>query len=127
MPFRTLLHTTRYAGRRRPRPVGLFSVDSREEWAAEWDQPARRTEGEVRWGQELVLFVALGARPSSGFEVTIDQVDLCDMELRVHARESQPSGAVLDILTRPVHAVVIPHLRGVESITLIQRVVTSRD
>ncbi|MEU7935695.1 protease complex subunit PrcB family protein [Micromonospora echinofusca] len=126
VPFRTLLHTIRYAGHERRHPIGLLAVYSEEEWAAAWDQPSD-VQTEVRWGQELVLVAALGERPSSGFEVAIHRVDLCGTELRVHVRECRPGDAVLDIFTCPIHAVVIPHLKVVESMTLIQHVFTSAD
>ncbi|MEK8108208.1 protease complex subunit PrcB family protein [Micromonospora sp. M12] len=126
VPFRTLLHTTRYGDYHREPFAGIYTVDSGEEWppfGITRRLPLRRSP----LGQELVLVVALGPCPSSGFEVTIHRVDLLDAQLRVQMRESQPAGAVLDIITCPVHAVVIPHLTGVESITMIQSIVTSRD
>ncbi|MBU8857672.1 MULTISPECIES: protease complex subunit PrcB family protein [unclassified Micromonospora] len=126
VPFRTLLHTVSYSEHQPQHPIGLLAVDNEEEWVATWNTPSIvRTE--VRWGQELVLVAALGERPSSGFEVTINQVDLCGTELRVHVQECQPGGAVLDIITCPIHAVVVPHLDVVESMTLIQHVFTSSD
>lgn len=126
MLFRTLLHTFRCAGQQRRHPIGLLAVDSEEEWTALWDQPSA-VQAEVHWGQEVVLVAALGECPSSGFEVAIHRVDLCGTELRVHVRECQPGAAVLDIVTCPAHAVVIPHLKAVESMALIRHVVTSED
>lgn len=127
VPFRTLVHTTHHDSHHRGHPTGLFIVDTEREWADVWDQPSAPTRAAVRWGYESVLVMALGGRPSSGFEVTVYEVGMRGTEVQVYVREARPAGAVLDIFTCPLHAIVIPQLTLGAPITLVQRIATSTD
>ncbi|MCO1597156.1 hypothetical protein M8C17_18535 [Micromonospora sp. RHAY321] len=93
----------------------------------EWDgltrfhQPAPAVPT-VDWEAELVVVLAVGTRPASGYQVTIERLTVTDRQLHVSAWEERNGGAALDIVTNPVHAVAMPlHDLG-DDLHLVQRI-----
>jgi hypothetical protein len=107
---------------------GLWAARTDHEWRWHWEQlhddpinplPAMPP---VDWTTEMVLVLALGGRPSSGYRVAIDRLVAGDDSLQVHAHERRPGPTcvTLTVMTSP-YDVVATAARDVE-LCLVLRV-----
>ncbi|MEV4281468.1 protease complex subunit PrcB family protein [Actinoplanes xinjiangensis] len=109
---------------------GLFLLRTQDEWAMQWRMVNYNREPEpelppVDWGAEVVLFFLLGCRPTTGYRVRIEEVEVLDGELVARVTERRPGdGPTGQALTVPAHAVAIPAADARDSLLLILRVVT---
>ena len=94
-----------------------------------WRDLAPQTDGlplatAVDWSTEMVLLVALGDRPTSGYAVQIEHVRAGDGLIEIHACEREPGPAcvVLEVETDPFQTVVVPTRAG--DVRVIMRVDT---
>jgi hypothetical protein len=115
LPFRTL------DGSAHGEPEqDVFVARTAEEWAALWRTLTSRCVSprppvpEVDWAAEMVLVVALGMRPTGGYDLRIEEVRGGPEGIEVYARESRPGSScfVTQALTYPVHAVALPPRAG---------------
>lgn len=63
----------------------------------------------VNFGQEHIVLVALGQKPTGGFSVTLAGANLKDgqLELSVHTREPAPGTMVTQALTTPCAVIAV--------------------
>lgn len=103
-------------------------IRAQDDWSTFWDrhQPgnARPAPPPVEFGEKMVLVVALGDRPTGGYQVRIQEVEERDGRLTVRALETVPGRGcgVTQALTQPVDAVLVPRGTGVAQFELRTRV-----
>jgi protease stability complex PrcB-like protein len=67
----------------------------------------------VDFTRNMVLVVALGARPTSGYNIVLDSATLAADGLTVYTQISSPAGgASLPFVTQPLDAGVVPRTTG---------------
>ncbi|MFG1869220.1 hypothetical protein [Micromonospora arborensis] len=127
-PFRTLFHGVTASSA----TAGLFLVRTEDEWVSHWtawmraERPGPAVPA-VDWEAELAVVLAVGTRPASGYQVTIEHLAVRDRHLHVSAWEDRNGGAALDVITFPVHAVAMPLRDLGDDLYLVQRITTSKD
>ncbi|WP_350935113.1 protease complex subunit PrcB family protein [Micromonospora mangrovi] len=125
LTFRTLLHSQMAFAVE----AGLFVIRGEDEWLSTWEgwRGSRQSAPAVDWAGELVVALALGSRPASGYQVTIEQLAVRDRRLYVNAWEEENGGTGLDIITHPVHAVAVPRRDFAGEPHLVKRVTVWTD
>lgn len=106
LPFRTIDGLWRP---NRDLPEGLHIVRSADEWIrlvarSEWDHPLP-----VNWPTEMCVVVAIGARPTGGYFVMIDMIEVMDSTITVLAWEIRPGPncGTTRAITHPFHVVAV--------------------
>ena len=115
LPFRTLLRG--YQSGVDKECVRIAHTPA--EWTSLWREHStnelpRPAEPHVDWSKDMVVFVALGRRPSGGFGVEIDKLSLDGGALRVEAHETKPAPERLVpmVVSTPYHAITTPRRDG---------------
>ena len=115
----------RFGGTRPPSVFGIFSHDalrrvirSQDEWAELWKRFTGRFPPEngvfpvpeIDFSKEMIVLVAMGQRPTSGYGIAIDGA--CEVnnkiEVFVSSFENDKCMGALDVITFPSDAVRIP-------------------
>jgi hypothetical protein len=121
VPFRTLAH------RNAAKDVGggLSLLRSQGDWAGQWrvlnafhgSEPPLPV---VDWATDMVVLLVCGARPGSGYGVTVESIaiDGTSIEVRAVERRPGPDAVTLAVMTNPFHAVVIAAYDGAERLVL---------
>ena len=75
-------------------------IPSKKEWTAAWP---RHPVPEIDFGKDVVLVVAFGTKPSSGYSIEITRVEKSAGEIRVVVRRTVPpkGSAQLTVITYP--------------------------
>ncbi len=90
-------------------------VRSRADWQALWNRHAPNEEtprmDELDFGEQMIVGVFLGSRPTGGHTVSIEQVHREGTRLVVGYLERRPAAGSLvpQIVTSPFDVVVLPH------------------
>jgi len=66
----------------------------------------------VDFSRNMVLVVALGTRPTSGYNIVLDSAELGADGLTVYTRISSPTGGLATVLTQPVDVGVVARSTG---------------
>ena len=89
------------------------------EWEALWRvHGGERTRPAVNFGDEMVVAVFLGSRPTAGFSVEIVSTRVDGSALVVQYREGRPPAGALtaQVLTMPYHIAAVPKRAGVTDV-----------
>lgn len=73
---------------------------------------------EVDWSAGMVVLVALGFRPTRGYDLEIDRIGVRGSVLVVHAVETEPGDVTFEMASHPVHAVTTPPFDGDVEVTI---------
>lgn len=73
---------------------------------------------EVDWSAGMVVLVALGFRPTMGYDLEIDRIGVRGSVLMVHAVETEPGDLTFEMVSHPVHAVTTPPFEGEVEVTI---------
>jgi len=99
--------------------AGLYIVRDSDEWTrltarSASNQPPGPPAPAVNWQIDMCVVVALGTRPSGGYRVLIDTIDVIDGHIRVLAWEIRPGRncGTTRALTHPFHVVAAPAHAG---------------
>ncbi|GGN65525.1 hypothetical protein GCM10010112_26960 [Actinoplanes lobatus] len=93
---------------------GLHVVRDADEWARHWAKSSSGSSfgppaAAVDWQTEMCVVAALGTRPSGGYQVLINTIEVVGGGLTVVAWEIRPGNCVVTCaLTHPFHAVATP-------------------
>jgi hypothetical protein len=117
VPFQTIDKGS-YSGVRERLQI---AIRNQAEWTELWkrhaaNKPKQPLLPEINFGQEMVVAVFLGEKPTGGYGIQIIQVAKTDRGVEVSYREQSPAPGAMTIqaLTQPFHIVRIPKNNGDE-------------
>jgi len=127
LPLRALAGGSR--GRGYSVPVVLV-VDDADVWEETWrtlNPDDSSAPPEVDWARDMVVVVALGPRPTTGYAVRIEEIVATATTMDVHCLETRPGSYAAHMMTYPFHAVVVAVAARRETPRLVSRVEVTKD
>jgi hypothetical protein len=125
VPFRTLLKSE-MDGPTRGFETAVTTIPELRRVMATMPNLQIDLEGQVDWGREMVIIIALGQRRSGGYDLRIDSIrQLRSGNMRVHWTEiaPHPSSGVTQIITSPV--LISVAARSSSRVTFVRNVINS--
>jgi hypothetical protein len=110
-------------------PAGVYAVRHQSELETIWARLYERHSEPpslpvIAWSDSIALFVLLGVRPTSGYEVRIEHITATRTGITVEALETtpRPLRAVATALTAPHQMVTVPRIDGAAVLSMRKQV-----